>query len=75
MKKSTELTGREREVLRLIAQGNTTKEVASKLGITENTAAAHRFNVMRKSDTHNTAQLVAYAVKSGIVRLHAEVAS
>jgi DNA-binding CsgD family transcriptional regulator len=61
------LTGREREVLTLIAQGKTTKEVGRQLGITYKTADSHRSNIMEKLEAHGTAALVRYAIRIGLV--------
>jgi len=63
------LTPHERQVLQLISEGHTTKEVASVLGISVKTADTHRSNIMRKLDVHETAGLVRYAVRSGIIRV------
>ncbi len=62
------LTHRERQVLQLIAEGKTTKEVANLLGISVKTAEAHRTNIMSKLDTHGTAGLVRYAIRRGLVQ-------
>jgi len=62
------LTGRERQVLQLIAEGKSTKDVASLLGISVKTAESHRTRLMQKLDIHETASLVLYAVRRGIVR-------
>jgi DNA-binding CsgD family transcriptional regulator len=59
------LTARQREVLILIAEGRTTKEIAKDLGISFKTAAAHRANIMHKLDLHDTAHLVRYAIRVG----------
>jgi two-component system, NarL family, response regulator NreC len=61
------LTSRERQVLQLIAEGKSTKEVALLLGISVKTADSHRTRLMRKLDVHETASLVRYAVRRGIV--------
>jgi DNA-binding NarL/FixJ family response regulator len=60
------LTAREREVLQLISEGNTTKEVASTLGISVKTAGTHRTSIMRKLGVHETAGLVRYAIRAGL---------
>lgn len=60
-----ELTLREREVLTLIAEGKSSREIAARLFISTRTAEHHRANIMRKLDVHNTAQLVRYAVQKG----------
>lgn len=62
------LTPREREVLQLIAEGKTTKEVAGVLGISVKTAESHRTRIMQKLNIHDTANLVRYAIRRGIVR-------
>ena len=65
---SCRLTTREIEVLKRIAEGNTTKEVAAILGITYKTAVCHRSHIMEKLGIHDTATLVRYAIREGIVR-------
>lgn len=62
------LTTRERQVLQLIAEGKSTKDVASVLGISVKTAESHRTRLMQKLDIHETASLVLYAVRRGIVQ-------
>jgi two-component system, NarL family, response regulator NreC len=62
------LTLRERQVLQLIAEGKSTKEVASLLGISVKTAESHRTRLMQKLDIHETASLVRYAVRCGMVQ-------
>jgi two-component system, NarL family, response regulator NreC len=62
------LTGREREVLQLIAEGRNTRQIARILGIAAATVAAHRTAAMTKLDLHNTAEIVRYAVRTGVVR-------
>jgi DNA-binding NarL/FixJ family response regulator len=64
----TPLTPRERQVLQLIAEGKSTKDVASLLGISTKTAESHRTRLMQKLDIHETASLVRYAVRHGIVQ-------
>lgn len=63
------LTDREREVLRLIAEGQTAKEVADLLGISANTVERHRANIMAKLDLHTRAALVKYAIRKGLIEL------
>ena len=63
------LTPREREVLRLVAEGKTTKEIAAMLGISVKTAEAHRMRVMKKLETHNTASTVRYAIRQGLIEV------
>jgi DNA-binding NarL/FixJ family response regulator len=62
------LTGREKEILQLLAEGRSNKEVASTLGIGISTVETHRAKIMQKLALHNTAELVLYAVRKGIVR-------
>jgi two-component system, NarL family, response regulator NreC len=62
------LTPRERQVLQLIAEGKTTKEVAAMLGVSVKTAESHRMRIMTKLDIHETAGLVRYAIREGLVR-------
>jgi two-component system response regulator NreC len=63
------LTRREREVLKLIGEGATTKEVAQRLGISAKTAQVHRENVKQKLDLHSTAAMVRYAIKHKLIRI------
>jgi len=62
------LSGRERQVLQLIAEGKSTKDVACLLGISVKTAESHRSRLMQKLDIHETASLVRYAVRRGLVQ-------
>jgi DNA-binding NarL/FixJ family response regulator len=62
------LTLREKEVLQLIAQGKSNKEVAVLLNISANTVAVHRARVMEALELHRTAELVLYAVKKGLIQ-------
>ena len=66
---SATLTPREREVLRLVAQGNTTREVAEILHISPHTIRTHRDNVMEKLELHSTAELTSYAIREGLLEL------
>lgn len=61
------LTNRERQVLQLIAEGKSTRDVGSILGISTKTAESHRTKLMQKLDIHETAGLVRYAVRCGII--------
>jgi DNA-binding CsgD family transcriptional regulator len=61
------LTAREREILQLLAEGKSTKEVAAVLGLSTKTAETHRSNIMRKLDIHSVSGLVRYAVKNHII--------
>ena len=65
---SEQLTMRERQVLQLIAEGKSTKDVAVILNISVKTAESHRSRLMRKLDIHETASLVRYAVRRGLVQ-------
>ena len=61
------LTPREQEVLRLLAEGNSAKEVASRLYISPKTVENHRANIMNKLDLHSTIELVRYAARLGLI--------
>jgi two-component system, NarL family, response regulator NreC len=63
----SDLTGREREVMRLLAEGRTVRQAASELGVSVKTVEAHKFNLMRKLDIHNKAQLVTAAIQRNIL--------
>ena len=63
------LTGRELEVLQLIAIGKSNKEIASDLDLSVNTVAVHRANIMNALGLHKTAELVVYAIRNGLVNL------
>ncbi|HEV2176360.1 MAG TPA: response regulator transcription factor [Terriglobia bacterium] len=63
------LTSREREVVQLLAEGKSTKEVASALQIAVKTAATHRTNILRKLGLHSIADLVRYAIRNRIVEV------
>lgn len=65
------LTPREREVVKMIAEGNSVKQIAGILGLSIKTVEAHKFNLMRKLDIHNKAQLVTYAIQKKIVKMPA----
>jgi two-component system, NarL family, response regulator NreC len=67
-KSKNPLTLRERQVLQLIAEGKSTRDVASLLGISVKTAESHRTRLMHKLGIHETASLVRYAVRQGIVQ-------
>jgi DNA-binding NarL/FixJ family response regulator len=62
------LTSREREILQLIAEGETTKEIAWRLELSVKTVESHRIRLMRKLDIHETATLVRYAIRRGLTR-------
>lgn len=63
------LTPRERQVLALIAQGKTSKEIAAELGMAFRTAVCHRYRVQTKLNAHNTADLTRAALRMGLVEL------
>jgi DNA-binding NarL/FixJ family response regulator len=65
---SDSLTSRERQVLQLVSEGKSTKEIATMLGISVKTAESHRGRLMRKLDIHETASLVRYAIRRGLVQ-------
>jgi two-component system response regulator NreC len=67
--RSATLTPREKEVLKLLAEGFRVKDVASNLKLSVKTIEAHKFNLMRKLDIHNKAQLVQYAFQKRIIPL------
>jgi len=66
--KADPLSPREREVLQLIAEGKTTKEVGAILGISVKTAESHRTRIMEKLGIHETATLVRYAIRQGVIQ-------
>jgi DNA-binding NarL/FixJ family response regulator len=61
------LTERELELINLIAEGKTNKEMAHLLGISIHTVQAHRLNLMKKLDVHDSTQLVRYAIRRGLI--------
>lgn len=63
----TTLTPREREVMKFLAEGYTVRQTAGQLGVSVKTIEAHKFNLMRKLDIHNKAQLVTVAIRKKIV--------
>ena len=63
------LTERESEVLRLIAEGMSTREIAESLGLSVNTVITHRSNIMEKLDVHNRTELVKYAIRKKLVQI------
>ena len=62
------ISDRERQVLQLVAEGKTTKEIASLLNISVKTAESHRSNLMEKLNIHDTAGLVRYAIRNGLIQ-------
>ena len=69
LEKPATLTPRELEVLQLIVLGKSNKEVAALLGVSPNTVAVHRANIMQALNIHNTAELVVHAIRTGLVSL------
>ena len=65
------LTAREREVLKLLAEGKTVRVAATVLGVSSKTVDAHKFNLMRKLGIHNKAELVMWAIREKVVKLPA----
>lgn len=66
------LTPREREVLQLVAEGRSNKEISTTLGLSIRTAENHRHNIMRKLDAHNAADLTRAAFRLGLLRSHGD---
>lgn len=67
--KTLGLTNRELEILQMIVSGKSNKEIAADLSLSVNTVAVHRANIMEALGIHNTAELVVYAIKNGLVNL------
>lgn len=67
--RSRGLSARELEVLQLICEGLSNREIAARLSLSVNTIAVHRANIMNVLDVHKTAELVVYAIQSGLVQL------
>jgi two-component system response regulator NreC len=63
------LTNRELEILKMLAEGRSVKEIATSFELSVKTVEAHKFNLMRKLDIHNKAQLVQYAIQKKVIRL------
>lgn len=66
------LTPREHEVIKMLAEGNSVRQIAGILGLSVKTVEAHKFNLMRKLNIHNKAQLVTYAIQKKIVKIPQE---
>jgi DNA-binding NarL/FixJ family response regulator len=64
-----ELSPREVEILQLIVDGNSNKEIAAELNLSSNTVGVHRANIMRRLGIHKTAELVAYAIRKRLVNI------
>ncbi len=67
-----ELTPRELEVLRLVADGHSNQAIADRLGLSRKTVDVHRTNLMRKLDLHNVTEIVKYALRRGLISLDSE---
>ncbi|MBV8810417.1 MAG: response regulator transcription factor [Acidobacteriaceae bacterium] len=65
--KGSVLTAREQEVVRMLGEGRTVREVAAELGLSVKTVEAHKLNLMRKLDIHNRASLIEYAARTGLI--------
>ncbi len=65
---SEDLSGRERQVLQLVAEGKTSKEISTILGISINTADSHRTHIMKRLAIHDSAGLVRYAIRHGLIQ-------
>ena len=65
---SVRLTPRQREVVQLVAEGNSSKEVAVALNLSVKTAETHRANIMRKLDFHSVTEVVRYAIRNEIIQ-------
>ena len=65
------LTAREREVMKLLAEGKTVRAAATVLGLSSKTVDAHKFNLMRKLGIHNKAELVMWAIRKKVVKIPA----
>jgi len=63
------LSTREREVLKLLAEGLSVKEIASRLGISVKTVDVHKYNLMKKIDVHDRAELIKYAIKKKLIEV------
>lgn len=61
------LTNREREIVRLVAEGKSTREISALLGVSAKTAETHRSNIMRKLKLHSVSELILYAIRNGIL--------
>jgi len=66
-RESSTLTPREREIVQLVGEGRSTKELADKLGISPKTAETHRTNIMRKLNLHSVSEVVRYAIRNKLV--------
>jgi two-component system, NarL family, response regulator NreC len=73
MSEKRALTKREKEIVSLVAEGYKNREVAEKLGISVKTVETHRANIMNKLALRNLAQLIYYAIKTGMVNIEKEI--
>jgi two-component system response regulator NreC len=73
MSEKRALTKREKEIVGLVAEGYKNREVAEKLGISVKTVETHRANIMNKLALRNLAQLIYYAIKTGMVNIEKEI--
>jgi len=64
-----QLTDREREILKLLAEGHTTQEIADMLAVSSKTVEGHKTNLMAKLDIHSRIDLVKYALRKGIITI------
>lgn len=69
------LTEREKEVLRLVAEGRTSQEIADLLTLSKKTVMAHRANIMSKLGMHNRTELIKYAIQLGLIPLDADISN
>ena len=67
--RNTGLTARELEILQLIVDGKSNKEIADQLSLSVNTVSVHRANIMDALGIHKTAELVVYAIRNGLVNI------
>jgi DNA-binding NarL/FixJ family response regulator len=72
---SGEVTPRELEVLRLVAEGHSNQTIATRLGLSRKTVDVHRTNLMRKLDLHNVTEIVKYALRHGVITLDSQSGS
>ena len=69
IREALDLTAREREITQLLAEGNSSKEVASLLNLSTKTVETHRSNIMRKLSFHSIRDLVVYAIKNNLIQI------
>ena len=61
------LSAREREVLKLLAEGLSAKEIANRIGLSVKTVDVHKYNLMKKLDLHDRAELIKYAIQKKLI--------